>query len=876
MLVEREDQLAVLAAQLDQAVAGHGRLIFLGGEAGVGKTSVVSALAERALAVVSEPVGVRRGVVDNLSPPTALAGLIEALPELSGLVETSGTIDGRALFAAIRATLGATATLLVLEDVHWADEATLDVLRYLGRRLDGLPLLVIATFRIEEVSARHRLSTVMGDLATAPGVSRLLVEPLSVAGVADLIAGAGSTIDAATLHARTSGNAFYVSEVLAGAGDDLPATVRDAVLARVSRLSEPAQIVLGAAAVLGAPADTTLLAAVAAQDAGAVDECVDNGLLIRQRAGWIFRHDLARVSVEQTIGASELVGLNRRALAELSARGEDDDGRLARHAAAADDHSAVLRHAIPAAVRAARLGAHRESADLYRLALRANITDASARERMLVALSYECYLTDDVEDALAARLRAMELASLTGSTLALGRHLRWVSRLSWFLGRNVDADRYARRAVNSLEVEPRDEHELAMAYSNMAQLSMLGGDVDAAQDWGARALSIAERTGDREVQIHALNNIGSALVQRDGSDEGWEQLRQSLDFALTDDEHEHAARAYTNLGSLAVSARRLRAGEDDLRAGIAYCADRDLDSWRLYMLAHQARLFAEQGRYSQADAAASEVLSHPRPSPITEIVAGTVRAVLAIRRGEDARVLLERAWELAERTGELQRLALVAAARAEAAWVSGELLGASAVHRALDLAWSAPGARTAMWETAEIAYWRAQALLPIDSPGRLPAPFSLMIAGRWAEAARDWAEIGAPLWQAHALARLPSLEAGREALGIVEELGLPAYHHAILRMRQSLGLSLPRGPRASHRENPAALTDRELEVLGLLGLGLSNAEIARRLFLSEKTVGHHVSAVLRKVGEPTRARAVAWALQAGVLTPTAGAAGAPT
>jgi DNA-binding NarL/FixJ family response regulator len=148
-------------------------------------------------------------------------------------------------------------------------------------------------------------------------------------------------------------------------------------------------------------------------------------------------------------------------------------------------------------------------------------------------------------------------------------------------------------------------------------------------------------------------------------------------------------------------------------------------------------------------------------------------------------------------------------------------------------------------------------------------PFRLMLAGAWADAADAWTAIGCPLWAALALGASPDADDGRRALAIVDRLGAAGVRRALLRSRSALGVPVPRGPRPSSRANPAGLTARELEVLRLLADGLSNAELAGRLYLSEKTVGHHVSAVLRKLGEPTRSRAVAAALRRGIV------AGAP-
>jgi DNA-binding CsgD family transcriptional regulator/tetratricopeptide (TPR) repeat protein len=809
-------------------------------------------------------MSVRRGGCDNVATPAALGPLFDAVPELSDLIENEAGVNQLRLFRRLRAVLSAEPTLLLLEDVHWADEATLEMLRYLGRRLDGLPLLVLATFREDEVSASHPLTVVLGDLATSPGVARMSLPPLTVRGVQQLIDRAGSALDPARVHSNTRGNPFYVTELLATGDRELPATVRDAVLARASRLSAPARQVLAAAAVLGQRADVRLLASVSGQPADAVDECVHRGMLVEDAGGWVFRHELARLAIEQTLSPAARVALHAAALRALQSAGAAGDGRLAHHAEGCGDQTAVLEYAPRAAIRAARLGAHREAAEHYRLALRYEQRSDENRASLFTALSYQCYLIDELAEAYKVQHAAMPLFARAGDALAVGSAQRWLSRLSWFLGRNAESERYAADAVRTLE-PLGDSHELAMAYSNQAQLCMVADDVEGATRWGERAIELARRIGDREAEIHALNNIGTAMASVYDSIEGLHRLARSLDMALADDAHEHAARAYTNLGAISVKHRRFADADRTLRAGIAYCKDRDLDAWALYMSSWLARSLAEQGRYTEADDCVRTVLRHPRVSPITRITAHAVAGQVAARRGEEATDHLDAALMLAVQTGEAQRLVHVASARAEAAWIDGRT---GDIEAEIDHAWPAAVAHPDRWHLGELCWWLARAGVPRTPPVPLAQPFTLMVGRAWQEAAQHWQRLDCPLWEAYALSASPDLAPARRAVEIVDALGATAVRQALLRERHSHGLPVPRGPRAASQENPSLLTAREMDVLRLLAEGLSNAEVAGRLFLSEKTVGHHVSAVLRKLGEPTRSRAVAAAIRQGIVTPT--------
>ena len=250
--------------------------------------------------------------------------------------------------------------MLVLEDMHWADEGTLDVLRLLGRRMEGVPALAVATFRDDEPGP---LRVVLGELATAIGVVRLELPPLSAEAVRTLAEPHG--VDADALHRSTGGNPFYVTEVLSAPAAAIPATVRDAVLARAARLSPPARELLERLAMIPGSAEPELIDAADEP----LDECLLSGMTRLEGRAVAFRHELARLAVEAEVPPRRRAALHREVLDRLDARGADP-ARLAHHAEAAGDAAAVLRHAPVAGEQAARLGAHREAAAQYARALR--------------------------------------------------------------------------------------------------------------------------------------------------------------------------------------------------------------------------------------------------------------------------------------------------------------------------------------------------------------------------------------------------------------------------------------------------------------------------------------------------------------------------
>jgi DNA-binding CsgD family transcriptional regulator/tetratricopeptide (TPR) repeat protein len=861
-LLERSAELEALTGGLDAARSGsgRGRLILLAGEAGIGKTALVRELSHQA-----DGVRVLWGACYALHTPRPLGPLLDIAADEGGRLaaELEEDVSPGAVASAFADELRRRApTLLVLEDLHWADEATLDALRLLARRLDSLRALVVVTYRDDEIDRTHPARMFLGELS---GVQRLTVPPLSLDAVAALAE--GQEVDVELLHARTGGNAFFVTEVLASAGAPVPATVRDAVLARAARLGGSARAVLDAVAILPLRAELWLLEALAKDDLPALEECLASGMLRAEAQAVRFRHEIARVTIESALPPDRALALHRAALVALSSPSAQrpDPARIAHHAEMAGDGEAVLEFAPVAGEWAARVGAHREAAAQFGRALRfADALEPLRRAALLDRRSYECYLTDRIPEAIEARRQALEEYRTAGDRLGEGDSHRWLSRLSWFEGDNAGAEREAAEAVALLEELPPGR-ELAMAYSNVAQLRMLSSDVPGAVEWGERAIELAERLGETEILAHALNNVGTAEISI-GAPGGAEKVERSLRLALDEGLDEHAARAYTNIGTTAVHVRDYEVAEPYLTAGIAYCRERDLDSWLDYMMGWQARVALDKGRWEEAGDLADAVLRDPRvatPSRITPLaVIGRLRA----RRGDPGVwEPLDEALALAEPTGELQRLALVACARAEAHWLAGEQDAAVAdTERALGLALE----RRHPWAAGELCVWRHRAGAELGelSDGAVAEPFRLELAGEWRAAADAWNAMGCPYDAALALMGSDDEEALRQSLAELQRLGARPVAARLARVLRERGVrDVRHGPRRATAANPAGLTARQLEVLALVAEGRRNAEIAEQLFLSEKTVEHHVAAILRKLGASTRGEAASQAAALGIV-----------
>jgi DNA-binding CsgD family transcriptional regulator/tetratricopeptide (TPR) repeat protein len=859
-LLERSTQLEVLRESLSAVSTGRpGRLVLLRGEAGVGKTAVVRHFCD----ALPASTRILWGACEALFTPRDLGPFVDIAQTVGGELDElvrRGGLPHEVLSALAEEVERASPTVLVVEDLQWADEATLDVLRLLGRRLDRFGALVVATYRDDELEDGHPLRIVLGELARSRGVQRVDVARLSRDAVALLAEPYG--VDARELYRTTDGNAFFVSEVLAAGTEEVPSTVRDAVLARAAQMSDDAMTVLEALAVAPPAAQIGVLAAIAGGDLHGLEECIGAGMVVPAHAGVAFRHELGRLVIEESMAPNRRVALHARALRALE--GSSDHARLAHHAEAAGDQAAVLRFAPEAARRASIVGAHRESAAQYARTLRFGDGLApAARADLLEHRAYECMISDQIDDAIDASHSALALRRQAGDARGEAEGLYLLSNVLWCPGRVDEATHAARRAVDVLEGMP-PSRELAMAYSRFAQLCMDAEDLDDALTWGARATELAADLGESDVHLDSLISIAIARWLS-GDDAGREELERCLPLARVAGLDDRVGRIEVNLVWVTRRQREYARAFTYLEPALTSASERGMELWRGYLLAYRAQLELDLGRWQEAVDCAALVLREPRRSRIPQLTALAVLGRVRARRGDpDVSSPLDEALSLATRSEELQASEPVAVARAEAAWLGGDRRG---VEQATDAALALARARRSPWVVAELAAWRKRAGIVDDiSADETAGPFALEVAGDWAQAAARWQQLGCPYEAALALAETDDRRAQRTAVSGLQELGAKPAEATVARRLRDRGVrDLPRGPRARTRSNPAGLTARELEVLTLLAEGLRNADIATRLVVSAKTVDHHVSAILRKLGVASRSEAVAaaWRLDLG-------------
>lgn len=863
-LLEREALLKQLREAAGRVTPRAGQVVLLRGEAGVGKTAAL----RRFLGSLDDSWRILTGWCDPLAVPRPLGPLIDVLAGFDGGLSRrlAAAVDAGDTSVLYRMLVGAFSSggrwVWVIEDAHWADGASLDLLRFLVRRIGALPVLLVVSYR-EDLDNAHPLLAVLGDVATSAAVIRLRVAPLSSRAVADLAAGSG--VNAEQLYRLTAGNAFFVTEILAaGPGDggqlQLPRSVSEVVGGRLARLTEPARQTAYATAVCGPRLDIDLLGEIYHSAATGLDECLATGVLVTAGRLVSFRHELARRAALDQIPGHRRQQLHARAMAALGARPITPDvlGTLAFHADQIGDSAAVTSFGVAGAEQAAALGASREAADLYALVLNhADAVPVSTKVRWAEQHALACYLCGLGESAVASWREASRWRQELADPLGESENLRWLAHGLWALGRLRAAAEAASQAV-AVAQQTGPTSQLGWALVTVAEVGAWSFG-PGAREHAAKAAQMGRRLGDDVLVLRARGAAAWIDLMRTGT--GWEELesvwRDAMACEVVGD---NSGIISSEICWLAVLHYSFERSDHYLAVTREHCRDRNLVTFEAFARVCEAMVAVHRGDWQAASALAEDVLTRPGLTPMHRLVAQVALALVRARRGERTATELLDAAGAGSEPGHLLLFSMWAA-RAEAAWLADD---DAAVLTEVRAGLAAAVGDCDPWLIGQLRRWERLAGGGTEIVD-IRTPFDLELRGEWQAAAADWAQRGCDYDAA--LARLSGdADAVAQALETFRGLGARAAARRAQRLLAQRRGRTPRSRRVETLADPDGLTGRQREIVQLLATGSSDADIASALHISPKTVGHHIQAILSKLAVENRTQAAAHVLARGADT----------
>ena len=860
-LIERDGFMESLQGYFDNIAEGEGHCILLSGEAGIGKTALVKAFCRKQ----ANECSFYLGACDALFTPRPLAPLYDVLWQVNKeRWPVPPTNEERsALFAnffqELRTKKGK--LLIVFEDIHWADEATLDFIMFFSRRIDQLPCLFILTYRDSEVYSKHPLRNVLGQLPP-DSFTKMVLTPLSKRAVVEMATKKGYSGE--DVYTISGGNPFYVNEILASYSPGIPDNIKDSILSVYERQHEGTKNAWQIWSVMPEGLEVDRIPKL--KSSWDINHCFAINVIVVQNDKVVFKHELYRRTIEESLNPMKRIDLNKMVL-EMFLDSFEEKGeveRILHYAKNANEKKLVVKYAPEVAAKASSIGAHKEASKLFRTAIEyCEGNDTSQLANLYEAYAYECYLSNQIKEAIVFTEKALNLWKGKNDVEKTGDSTRFLSTLWWFDGNRKNAINFARAAIEVLKNQPASPAK-ALAFSNMSQLKMLSDEHVECNLWGEQAIKMGQDLGNAETLSCALNNLGSVQICIPSSTQkGIRMVQESLEIALQNAYHEHAARAYTNLGAASVRIKNYPPAWNAFNEGTRYCEEHGLNSWTSYMSSWNARLNLETGNWSMARSIADNLLKNENQLAVIKITVLIVLAKIIMREGErDAMPFLLEAKAQSFETMELQRIIPSMVALLEYEWLSGKtVIQKEDIEQTIVLMDNA-GIDS---EKNEFMFWMAKAGRKFPAVEEIDEAFNTSSAAKVLKAAAYWEKIGCPYEQALVLFEGKD-DDKRKAIAMIQELGATAVYEKMKQDMRNLGIkNIPRGIRQSTRSNAAFLTGREMDVLQLLKEELQNKEIAAQLYISAKTVDHHISSILFKLDANSRSKAVTQAVRMGIL-----------
>ena len=811
-------------------------------------------------AVADTTIRVLRAGCDPLRTPRPL-GPLRDIADHAGLGDLFHDDDAglSRVCEEVYSALRSEPTVLVIEDVHWIDEASVDVLRFLARRIETLPLCLLVSCRDRELDDVHPVRALLGDIARMDSFTRLPLRSLSLDAVQALIG--DSALDSEKVHVLTGGNPFFVTEIAKDPEGPMPVSVRDAVLDHAAGVAPEDFEALQLVAAAPDRVDHRLLPALGI-DLPTLRRLDASGLLKSTDDGLEYRHELARLAVQSTIPPAGRASLHARLLQAHEQLDFRDPAIMTHHAVEAGDEARVVRYAKAAAQQATRAGSHTDATTFLQTAIEHHPDGRDAeRAALLQSLGREQYMTSRLTEGIATIRSSFPLWRRVGDLAGLAAAHDTCAVLEYYNARRQDAETHAERAEEMAD-EAGARVAFGRAKATRAFLAYQRNEFDFALACCTEAdqvalveknSALAMRSGlFRSVVEFARGDVDARALVTTGIEEAREH---SLD--------ELASVGYSNLAYHDVEQRRLRSAAHVLEESLPFADDRDIVICRHWQTGVRSRLHLYQGRWDAALEDAAEVLSG---MPLCTLWPLMVSVLVPLRRGAvpSSDEPLDAAWRLAESLDEPVRRLPLLAALAERAWMTGtddDRVLALAVEEVKRLQ-STPGAG---WAVGELAVWLQRLGLLEEVPGGVAEPHRLMLEGRHEDAATWWHEAGDPFQEALSWGDSTDPEHQVRGVSQLDDLGATGTaDRRRVQLRTDGVANVPSRPRASTRANPSGLTNRQLEVAKLLASGLTNAEIATRLYISPKTADHHVSAVLLRLGLPNRRAVIVQAEELGL------------